>query len=121
LAIEQRRSSILQVRYSVDGSVTVSVEESLTTRMLFEAGALPEQPTPTARLRAGYGHFIAGSPRGTHTQVAAALGVSRQQLTNWKAGRYPLNAGAEATLSALLASNEGAAQPPVVTEEGDRA
>ena len=53
--------------------------------MLFDAGALPLLPTRDEQLRIAACAFLADRPRGPHTQLAAAVGISSQHFTNWKA------------------------------------
>jgi DNA-binding transcriptional regulator YiaG len=80
--------------------------------MLFDN--LPDAPNEAARVRAAYVDMIAVAPRSTHGRIAAWLGVSSQHLSHWKAGRYPLNAGALRTLRSII---DGSIELPLLKED----
>jgi hypothetical protein len=73
---------------------------------LFGADALPLLPTRQEQLRIATRDFLADRPRGTHARLAGELGVSTRHLTNWKAGRTPLNRNAAAKLRELVAIDD---------------
>jgi hypothetical protein len=85
---------------------------------LFDADALPLLPTPQEQLRIATRDFLADRPRGTHARLAVKLGVSTRHLTNWKAGRTPLNRNAAAKLHELVAIDD--ADPPSEIATVDR-
>lgn len=70
--------------------------------MLFNADALPVLPTPDEQLRIAVRAFLADRPRGGHTWLAAAVGISSQQLTNWKARHKRLKPASAGMLCDLI-------------------
>jgi Bifunctional DNA primase/polymerase, N-terminal/Primase C terminal 1 (PriCT-1) len=88
------------------GLTVSSAATSSSVPSLFDADALPLLPTPQEQLRIAMRDFLADRPRGTHARLAGELGVSTRHLTNWKAGRTPLNRNAATKLRELMAMDD---------------
>lgn len=93
-----RRRSFVQVRYHLDGTKTVTAgREDLT---LFDLSAIPLHPVES--LRQGVRAQLAASPRGSHGRLAALIGVSEPQLSNFLSGRRRLNGPSESMLGEFI-------------------
>lgn len=97
----ERVRTVVQVRYDLDGSTTVTTATEMT-RLLFDAAALPIQPTPAEVLRQTARAAFRAAGRGAQSRAAEAIGVTRGQLASYLSGRYGLNPPAEAALRQIV-------------------
>lgn len=84
-------------------AVTSTAPADLLALPLF-GEVLPLLPTPLEALRQSVKASLTTAPRGEQTRLAAAVGVSRFQFSNFLAGRHRLNPPAEAVLRNLVST-----------------
>lgn len=101
-----RSRSFVQVRYDLDGSKTVTTGSELT---LFDLSAIPLHPIE--ELRQSLRAQLANAPRGAHGKLAASVGLSEPQLSNFLSGRRRLNRPTEAMLGKIVNSPTLATPP----------
>lgn len=85
---------------------TVDIEDLLKVMPNPKLGPAPTSPTD--RLRTDLTDHIDRAPKGETKRIAARLGLSGPQISNFKAGRFGLNPTAAATLRQIL--SEGMAK-----------
>lgn len=111
MAMERVRT-LVQVRYDLDGSTTVTAETTADRLIIADAlplfGELPAQPTPNEILRQTARATFRAAGRGTQSRAAEKLGVTRGELANFLSGRHVLNPPAQALLRSIVSGSDAA-------------